>query len=140
MERRPQAALKSSVSLAMSGDGLRLIAATSESGCLHLSEDGGASWQQAACTGGWSAVTISADGSLMFAGNSITRSVQVSLDGQSWSACGSIGPAEQAFGVFSIAASASGQRVVSGISPYANIYSGSFVYTSTDSCATWLKH
>lgn len=139
MERTPQAALTHRSSLAMSGDGLRLLAASADSPCLHVSKDGGASWQQTACTGGWSAVAMSADGSRMFVGNSNKKKVLASSDGASWSACGSIGPPEEALGVFSIAASADGRRVVSSISPFANIYSGSFVYTSSDNCATWVK-
>lgn len=139
MERRPQALLTSSASLAISGDGLRLVASTSDSPCLQLSQDGGASWQQAACSGGWAAVAIAANGSRMFAGNSNARNIQTSSEGLSWSSCGIIAPGDQAFRAFSIAASADGQRVTTAASPYTNIYSGTFVYTSTDSCATWVK-
>jgi hypothetical protein len=55
------------IGLAMSADGMKLVAAAGGEGGIFTSADGGVSWQQAGGPSGWSSVASSADGTRLAA-------------------------------------------------------------------------
>lgn len=132
-QRRPHPVDKFWNEVASSGDGLRLLAMPSgyntyptsaSSPCLFLSEDGGESWKQVKCTGGWGGIAVSADGNHLFASNG--SSVLTSTDGNNWRPCGSLGVGN----VYGLAASADGRRVLAASLNLAMLL-------SDDGCASW---
>lgn len=136
-ERRPDSVDKFWLGVASSGDGLRLLAIPSgglpgnqpsskTSPCLFLSEDGGQSWKQVQCTGGWVAIAVSANGKRLFASNG--GSILTSTDGTAWRPCGSLGVGN----VFSLATSADGRHVLAASVDHA-------LRLSDDVCASWVR-
>lgn len=127
-EQRPVADPQYWSSLASSGNGQRLLASSGP--CLHVSQNGGASWSKTQCSalGSWARVAVSADGGRLFAASQDADApgVYTSIDGQTWDPCG----ATREPNIYSIASSADGQRLVAS--------SLGAVFVSTDGCASWV--
>lgn len=127
VERRPLDEPQYWSSVALSRDGLRLLASSGP--CLHFSGDGGPTWSKTRCSalGSWTRVAVSADGTRLFAASQDTDApgVFVSSDGQAWLPCG----ATREPNIYSIASSANGQRLVAS--------SLGAVFVSADGCGSW---
>lgn len=119
--------------VAVSGDGLKAIAAEHQAGLLYLSADGGTTWQPSPAPNcRWRSVAMSADGSKLVAGsdfgtnyNQLPSIYTSTNSGASWSLTSAPAYPWQA-----LACSSDGSKLAAGA------YGGA-IYLSEDSGVTW---
>ncbi|MEO6109755.1 MAG: prepilin-type N-terminal cleavage/methylation domain-containing protein [Candidatus Saccharimonadales bacterium] len=116
---------RSWTNVASSADGTKLVATTY--GFIYTSTDSGATWTQRASGQYWESIASSANGTILYAG---TSTVSMSTDsGVTWTVTSAPFAGSS---WYTLAVSADGTKVVGG--PNNN-----YVYTSSDSGATWVQ-
>ena len=129
---------------AMSSDGSKMVVAA-DNDYVYTSGDGGATWTQrdpGGVTGRWQGLTISDDGTKLYAGSRAGATVYFSVDsGATWTANSPRSTSGGAASWARMAATSDGTKVMTASAD--NSYEG-YVYTTTNagtgSPATWIRH